>query len=112
MRTIVMVGAALLVATAAGAWESDAPPPVTAKAPPAEIKVKVQASEGTSEQEIAEGLAAENAKRDPAAQEAARVAKRKAATEEGHQKRLSKICESISEKAMRDDPSLRRMCGE
>jgi hypothetical protein len=107
-----MVGAALLVATAAGAWESDPPPPVTAQAPPAEIKVKVQAPEGTSEQEIAEGLAAENAKRDPAAQEAARVAKRKAETDEAHQKRLEKICGGISEKAMRDDPSLRRMCGE
>ena len=112
MRTIVMVGAALLVATTAGAWESDTPPPVTAKAPPAEIKVKVQAPEGMSEQEIAEGLAAENAKRDPVAQEAARVAKRKAESDEGHHKRVSKICESISEKAMRDDPSLRRMCGE
>lgn len=108
MRTILMVGAALLMATAAAAWEGDTPPPVQVKGAPAEIKVKVQAPEGVSEQEITEGLAAEKAKRDPAA----RVAKQKAETEEAHQKRLSKICESITEKAMRDDPSLRRMCGE
>jgi hypothetical protein len=114
MRTIVMLGAALLMASAAEAWESDPPAPVTAKAPPgaSEIKVKVQASEGATEQEIAEGIAAENAKRDPAAQEAARVAKRKAESDEAHHKRVSKICDSISEKAMEDDPSLRRMCGE
>jgi hypothetical protein len=112
MRTIVTIGATLLLATTVLAWESDPPPRVTVKAPPAEIKVKVQASDGATEQEIAEGIAAENAKRDPAAQAAARVAERKAESDEAHQKRVSKICDSISEKAMRNDPSLRRMCGE
>jgi hypothetical protein len=118
MRTIVMLGPALVMAavmaTAAEAWETDAPAPVTVKAPPgaSEIKVTVKASEGATEQDIAEGIAAENAKRDPAAQEASRIAKRKAESDEAHQKRVSKICESISEKAMEDDPSLRRMCGE
>ncbi len=110
MRTILVIGAALLMATAAEAWENDPPPRVTAKAPPAEIKVKVQTAEGTSEQDVAAGIAAESAKRDPAAQEAARVAKRKAEAEEAHNRRISKICESISEEAMKDDPSLRRMC--
>lgn len=54
------------------------------------------------------GDAAENARRDPVARQAAQVAKRKADEEQAHAERVGKICDSIPEKAMRDDPSLRR----
>jgi len=111
MKSIVMVGVmlALGIGMQARADESNY---TVVKAPPGEpdVTVKVDAPKGTSEQDIAHAIAAENAKRDPAAQEAAKLAKEKAAEDEAHAERVAKICDSIPEKAMRDDPSLRKMC--
>lgn len=110
MKSIVMVGVVLALSTAVPAFAEDNYTVV--KAPPGEpdVSVKVDAPKGTSEQDIAHAIAAENAKRDPAAQQAAQVAKRKADEDQAHAERISKICDSIPERAMRDDPSLRKMC--
>ena len=108
MKALVMVGMALALSVGARAQAEDAP--VAPKIPPADVTVKVVAPPGTSEQDIAAGIAAENAKRDPAAQQAAQVAKRRAEADQAHAERVAKICDSIPEKAMRDDPSLRKMC--
>ncbi len=108
MKTIAMIGAAAALAIGVESWGADLPTP---KIPPPEVEVKVDAPAGTSDQEIAAGIAAENARRDPAAQEAARVADEKAARDEAHAHRKSKVCDNIPEDAMEDDPSLRRMCG-
>jgi hypothetical protein len=122
MKSIIVVGVVLALGAGARAWAEDVPPGVTVeqkgdnysvvKAPPGEpdVTIKVDAPKGTSEQDIAHAIAAENAKRDPAAQEAAKVAKEKEAADHAHAERIAKICDSIPEKAMRDDPSLRKMC--
>jgi hypothetical protein len=79
--------------------------------PPAEhYTVKVKAGEGVTEQEISAAIEQEKARRDPEAQHAAQVAKQKADADAAHADRVAKICDSIPEKAMRDDPSLRKMC--
>ncbi len=112
MRALMIAGAAALLVLAVDASAEDPPAGPTPRVPPpAEITVKVQASEGASDADIAAGIAAENARRDPAAQEAARVAKQKADDDAAHQARVAKICDSIPEKSLRDDPSLRKMCG-
>ncbi len=108
MRTIVIAGTALMLSVGVVVWADDTP--VAPKIPPKEVTVKIQAPEGTTDEDIAAGIAEENARRDPAAQEAARVAKRKAEEEEAHHSRVSKICDSIPEASLAKDPSLRRMC--
>jgi hypothetical protein len=108
MRAIALT-ALLLIAGATAVSAGDMPTP---KIPPPEFHVKVEAPEGTTEQDIAAGIAAENARRDPAAQEAARVAKEKAAADEAHHERVSKICDTIPEKSLENDASLRRMCAQ
>lgn len=109
MKITVMAAMALLLTAGGRASAGDQPTP---KIPPPDITVKVQAPPGTSDQDIAAGIAAENARRDPAAQEAARVAKSKADADAAHHERVSRICDSIPEKSLADDPSLRRMCAE
>ena len=108
MKAIVIAGVALALGFWVNAQAGDAP--VIAKIPLTDVTVKVNAPQGTSEQDIAAAIASEHAKRDPAAQQAAQVAKRKADQDEAHAERVGKICDSIPEKAMRADPSLRRMC--
>lgn len=109
MRSIVIAGTLLALGVGMPVHAGDAP--VVAKVPPPlDVTVKVEAPDGTSEQDIAAAIAGENAKRDPAAREAAQVTKRKADQDEAHNERVSKICESIPDKAMRSDPSLRKMC--
>lgn len=112
MRSLMIAGAAALCLAAVGARAEDPPVGPTPRVPPpAEITVKVHASDGASDADIAAGIKAENARRDPAAQEAAQVAKHKADEDAAHQARVAKICDSIPEKALADDPSLRKMCG-
>jgi hypothetical protein len=108
MRLIVIAGMALALGVGAAAWAEDEP--AVATAPPTEVTVKVQAPEGTSEQDIAAAIASENAKREPGAQHAAQVAKQKADADTARSARVGKICDSIPEKSMRDDPSLRKLC--
>jgi hypothetical protein len=122
MKSIIVVGVMLTLGVGARAWAEEVPPGVTVeqqgdkytvtKAPPGEpdVTIKVDAPKGTSEQEIAAAIAKENAARDPVAQQAAKAAKEKAAEDEAHHERVAKICDSIPEKAMHDDPSLRKMC--
>lgn len=110
MHRIVIVAAAVTFGFAAGAPAEEPPGLPKPKIPPAEITVKIDVPEGTTEQDVAAAIASENAKRDPAAQDAAAAAKRKADAEAAHAGRVSKVCASISEDAMRRDPSLRRMC--
>ena len=86
--------------------------PVAPKIPPKDITVRIQAPDGTSDQDIADGIAQESARRDPTAREAARVAKEKSDAEQAHHARVSKICDSIPEDSLAKDASLRRMCGE
>ena len=105
MKAIVIAGVALAMGIGVTAHAGDEPVVVKA-APPTDVTVKVQAPQGTSDQDIA----AENARRDPVARQAAQVAKHKADEEQAHAERVGKICDSIPEKAMRDDPSLRKMC--
>ena len=109
MKAIVIAGVALAMGIGVTAHAGDEPVVVKA-APPTDVTVKVQAPQGTSDQDIAAAIAAENARRDPVAQQAAQVAKHKADEEQAHAERVGKICDSIPEKAMRDDPSLRKMC--
>lgn len=108
MKAIVIAGVALAMSVVVNAHAGEEPAVVTI--PPTDVTVKVQAPQGTSEAEIAAAIASENARRDPAAQEAAQIAKRKADQDDAHGERVSKICDSIPEKAMANDPSLRRMC--
>lgn len=109
MNRIAIAAAALLLgAGVAAAGE----PEVAPKIPPKDITVKIQVPEGTSDADVAEGIAQENARRDPAAQEAARVAKQKSDADEAHHARVSKICDSIPEESFAKDASLRRMCGQ
>ncbi len=108
----IIAAAALVIGSAVVAHADDPMPNPTPKMMPPEVRVKIQAPEGTSEEDIAAGIAAENARRDPAAQAAARGAKAREAETGAHHTRVNKICDSIPEKALADDPSLRRMCGE
>jgi hypothetical protein len=108
MKAIVIAGVALAMSVGVNVHAGDEPAAVSI--PPTDVTVKVQAPQGTSEADIAAAIAAENARRDPAAQQAAQVAKRKADQDEAHTARVSKICDSIPEQAMANDPSLRRMC--
>ena len=113
MKSMFIVAAAVLAlgfATPTHAEEDSTY--TTVKAPPGapDITVKVDAPKGTSEEDIAAAIAIEKAKRDPEAQAQAKASKEKAAEDKAHAERMAKICDSIPEKAMRDDPSLRRMC--
>jgi hypothetical protein len=108
MRAVMIAGMVLALGLAVQARAEDQP--VKPKIPPAEVNVKVNAPDGTSEQDIAAAIKAESDKRDPAAQHAAQVAKHKADEDAAHAERVAKVCDSIPEKAMRDDPSLRKMC--
>jgi hypothetical protein len=121
MKWIIVVGAVLALGigtrtwaeeTATGGTITEQNEYTTVKAPPGEpdVTIKVDAPKGMSEQDIAHAIAKENAERDPAAQQADKVAKAKAAEDKAHAERVAKICDSIPEKAMRDDPSLRKMC--
>jgi len=110
MQHIGIVAAAIVLGFAVGAHAEEQPGLPKPKIPPAEVTVKVDAPEGTSDQDIAAAIAGENAKRDPAAQEAAAVAKQKADADHAHATRVSKVCDSIPDDAMERDPSLRRMC--
>ena len=108
MHRIRIVTTAIVLGIAASAHAGDEM--VKPEIPPAEVNVTIKAGDGTSEQDIAAAIARENAKRDPAAQQAAAAAKQKADADSAHAARVSKVCDSISEDAMRRDPSLRRMC--
>lgn len=109
MKSMAIALAALVLgAGVASAGEQPAAP----KIPPKDITVRIQAPDGTNDQDIADGIAQENARRDPAAQQAARVAKERAAADEAHHARVSKICDSIPDESLAKDASLRRMCGE
>jgi hypothetical protein len=110
MHRIHIVAAAVALGFAVAAYAEEQPGLPKPKIPPAEVTVKVDAPEGTSEQDIAAAIAGENAKRDPEAQAAAAAAQQKAEADQAHAMRKSKVCDSISEDAMRRDPSLRRMC--
>ena len=110
MRRIGIVTAALIFGSAVGARAQALESLPKPKIPPAEVTLKVDAPEGTSDADIAAAIADENAKRDPAAQQAAAAAKRKADADQAHAARIGKVCDSISEDAMQRDPSLRRMC--
>lgn len=109
MKRIAIAAAALLLGAAVSAAGE---PEVAPKIPPKEFTVKIQAPDGASDADIAEGIAQENARRDPAAQEAARIAKQRADADEAHHTRVSKICDSIPEDSLAKDASLRRMCGQ
>ena len=122
MKTIA-IAAALWSASLVGIARADEPASMPKpKIPPPEVNVKIVAPEGTSEADIAHGIAEENARRDPTAIAAAlwsaslvgiaRVAKRKAEADEAHHARVSKVCDSIPDDALARDPSLRRMCGQ
>ena len=110
MRTIVIAATAVLVGFGAPAWGED--PATTPKKapPPMDVTIKLDAPKDATEAEIAAALAAENAKHDPVARQQADASKQKADADEAHHERLRKVCDSIPEKAMRDDPSLRKMC--
>jgi hypothetical protein len=110
MKGMVIVAAALALGIAANAHAEDPAPQPTPKMMPPEVEVKVQAPPGTSDEDIAAGIRAENAKRDPVAQQQARAAKEKADADAAHAERVRKICESIPEKSKANDPSLRKMC--
>ena len=112
MRTMVIAGIAATLCAGVAAWADEVPVMPTPKVVPNEVHVKIQAPPGTSDEDIANGIAAEHARRDPEAQEAARVAKERAAADEAHHARVAKICDSIPEESLAKDPSLRKMCGE
>lgn len=109
MKTI-GIAAALLALSLAAAAQAEDGEPVVVTVPQGDVTVTVEAPDGTSEQDIAAAISGEHAKRDPAAQEASQVAKHKAESEQAHAERVARICDSIPEKSMRNDPSLRRMC--
>jgi hypothetical protein len=113
MKTrVLFAGAALALGIVANGWAEDPPPQPTPKMPPPEVHVKVVAPPGTTDEDIAAGIRAENAKRDPVAQEEARVAKQKSDADAAHAERVRKICEGISDRAKANDPSLRKMCDQ
>lgn len=108
MQRIRIMTTAIALGIAASAHGGDEI--VRPKIPPAEVNVTIKAGDGTSEEDIARAIASENAKRDPAAQAAAAAAKQQSDADAAHAARVSKVCDSISDDAMRRDPSLRRMC--
>ena len=108
MQRIRIMTTAIVLGVAASAHAGDEI--VKPKIPPAEVNVTIKAEDGTSEADIAAAIASENAKRDPAAQAAAAAAKQKSDADAAHSARVGKVCDSITEDAMRRDPSLRRMC--
>jgi hypothetical protein len=108
MKAIAIAAALVTLAIGGVADAEDAP--ATPKIPPAELTVTIEVPEGTSDQDVAAAISSEHAKRDPAAQEAARVAKQKADADQAHAKRIGKVCDSIPEHSLQQDPSLRRMC--
>jgi hypothetical protein len=108
MQRIRIMTTAIVLGIAAGAHAGDAI--VKPEIPPAEINVTIKAEGEASEADIAAAIASENAKRDPAAQAAAAAAKQRSDADAAHAARVGKVCDSISEDAMRRDPSLRRMC--
>lgn len=110
MKRMLIAGAALALGVAVTAYAEDPAPQPTPKMMPPEVNVKVQAPPGTSDADIAAGIRAENAKRDPVAQQQAQAAKAKSEADAAHAERVRKICESISEKSKANDPSLRKMC--
>jgi hypothetical protein len=121
MKLVVIAAVGLGVCVGVTAWADDEPGTavqapleevVKHQGPPpaAQYTVKVKTADGVSEQEISAAIEQENARREPDAQHAAQVAKQKADTDAAHASRVAKICDSIPEKAMRDDPSLRKMC--
>jgi hypothetical protein len=111
MRVLVIAGAVIALGLGTPAWAEDEGAAVPkAPPPPEEVTVKVQAPEGTSEEAVAAAIAAESARREPGAQHAAQVAKQRADADASHAERVAKICDSIPEKALRDDPSLRKLC--
>ncbi len=112
MRAIVIAGAVWLASVGSIAWADEPAPLPTPKIPPNEVTVKIVAPDGASDADIAHGIAEEHARRDPAAQEAASVAKHKADADEAHHARVNKVCDAIPEDALARDPSLRRMCAE
>ena len=107
MRTIVIAGAALLVCAGTPTWAEDQP--AATKAPPMDVTVTLDAPKDATEAEIAAALAAENAKHDPVAQQQAQTSKRKPEAKKPTTS-ARKICDSIPEKSLRNDPSLRKMC--
>lgn len=108
MQRIRIAATAFALGIAAGAFAEEVPG--KPEIPPAEMHVTITAPEGTTDRDITAAIATEQAKRDPAAQAAAAAEKRKADADEAHAKRISRVCDSIPEDAMRRDPSLRRMC--
>ena len=123
MKLVVIAAVGLGLCVGVTAWAEDEPGVAVAEPleevvkdkappPPAQYTIKVKAPDGTSEQEIAAAIAQENARLDPAAQHAAQAAKQKADSDAAETARVGKVCDAIPEKAMRNDPSLRRMCGQ
>lgn len=113
MKTYVLLaGAALALGIVGHGWAEDPPPQPTPKMMPPEVHVKVVAPPGTSDEDIAAGIRAENAKRDPVAQQQAQAAKEKADADAAHAERVRKVCEGISDRAKANDPSLRKMCDQ
>ena len=111
MNAIVIAGAALLIGVGTAAAEDPAAPTRPEKIPVEyTVSVEQKGEQQLSDDDIAAAIADENAKRDPVAQENARVQKQQAEDASKHGARMRKVCDSIPEKAMRDDPSLRRMC--
>jgi hypothetical protein len=111
MKAIVIAGAVLLMGVGSGAYAEE-PALTPPKKIPAEYTIKVEQNgeQVLSDDDIAEAIADENAKRDPVAQEHAKAAKREAEESSAHDARKRKVCDNIPEDAMRNDPSLRRMC--
>jgi hypothetical protein len=111
MKAIVIAGAALLVGVGTGAWAEEPAAPAPKKIPVEyTVKVEQKGEQPLGDEDVAAAIADENAKRDPVAQEHARAAEQQAADESKHHERVRRVCDNIPEKAMRDDPSLRKMC--
>ena len=117
MKLVVIAAVGLGLCVGVTAWADDEPGTAVAAPleevvkhkeppPPEHYTVKVQGADGMTEQEISAAIEQENARREPGAQ----VAKQKADAAAEHAGRVAKICDSIPEKALRDDPSLRKMC--
>lgn len=110
MRSIVIAATAVLMSVGAPAWGEDQATAPKKAPPPMDVTVTLDAPKDATEAEIAAALAAENAKHDPVARQQADVAKRQADADEAHHERVKKVCDSIPEKSLRNDPSLRKMC--
>ena len=121
MKLVVIAAIGLALCVGVTAWADDEPGTAVQAPleevvkhqgpPPAErYTVKVEAGDGVSEQEISAAIAQENARREPEAQHAAQAAQQKADAAAAHAERVGKVCDSIPEKALRNDPSLRKLC--